>query len=406
MRVYAPHPSDCPDDEFFARVAALEDQGRAPFDAGALALLADLSRRLLALPRAEAAPQLTALGFWLRPAALEPLRSHVAPEGDALAAPRGTALHLPPANVDTLFGYSWALSVLAGNANVVRLPARLGPVAETLMDCIGAALQAAGDAHRHLFCWYPADDANTNARLSALADVRLVWGGDAKVEALGRVPVRPGGLSLGFPDRFSYAAIAAEAYDSLPPAERDALAERLFNDVFWFGQMGCASPHVLYWVGGPASYHDLLERLDHAAAGRVPAETGTALAKMSLIYELAADQAIGGATWHANALVSVAAGPDLDLRGRAVGGGLIAVVPVDGLEAVASQVRRRDQTLTHFGFDRATLLDFAARTAARGLSRLVPVGDALGFDAVWDGTDLLRALTRRVIVRETPPRRP
>lgn len=405
MRIYAPQPAECPDEEFLARVAALENQGRAPFDNGTLALLADLSRRLLALPRAEAAPQLTALGFWLRPAALEPLRGHVAPEGDTLAAPRGIALHLPPANVDTLFGYSWALSALAGNANVVRLPARLDPVAQTLLECIGAALQAAGEAHRHLFCWYPADDT-ANARLSALADIRLVWGGDAKVEALGRVPVRPGGLSLGFPDRFSYAAIAAPAYDALAPAERDALAERMFNDVFWFGQMGCASPHVLYWVGEPAGHADLLERLDRAAAGRAPTEPGTALAKMALIYELAAGQAIEGAAWHANALASVVGRPDLDLRGRATGGGLVAVVPVDSLDAVAAQVRRRDQTLTYFGFGRAALLDFAARTAPRGLSRLVPVGEALGFDAVWDGIDLLRSLTRRVVLRETPPRKP
>ena len=31
-----------------------------------------------------------------------------------------------------------------------------------------------------------------------------------------------------------------------------------------------------------------------------------------------------------------------------------------------------------------------------GLSRIVPVGQALNFDAVWDGYDLLRELTRTI----------
>src|SRR5229473_1854189 len=38
--------------------------------------------------------------------------------------PRGLVFHVPPANVDTIFVYSWALSALAGNRNVVRISPR------------------------------------------------------------------------------------------------------------------------------------------------------------------------------------------------------------------------------------------------------------------------------------------
>lgn len=54
------------------------------------------------------------------------------------------------------------------------------------------------------------------------------------------------------------------------------------------------------------------------------------------------------------------------------------------------------QTLTYYGFDRDEISAFAGRCAMFGLSRIVPVGQALNFDTVWDGYDLLRVLTRTI----------
>jgi hypothetical protein len=88
-----------------------------------------------------------------------------------------------------------------------------------------------------------------NRRLSALADARVVWGGDAKIKRMSCFPTRPDGITLNFPDRHSSAAIATGSYIQPNEARRDELAERFFNDVFWFDQMGCGSPRVLYWVG-------------------------------------------------------------------------------------------------------------------------------------------------------------
>lgn len=58
-----------------------------------------------------------------------------------------------------------------------------------------------------------------------------------------------------------------------------------------------------------------------------------------------------------------------------------------------------DQTITHFGFSPAELRALAQRAGARGVDRLVPVGEALAFDATWDGYDLIGDFLRRVTVR-------
>ena len=53
---------------------------------------------------------------------------------DALVFPRGNVFHLPPANVDTIFVYSWAISALAGNHNVVRISSRSAGAAEVILE--------------------------------------------------------------------------------------------------------------------------------------------------------------------------------------------------------------------------------------------------------------------------------
>jgi hypothetical protein len=58
-----------------------------------------------------------------------------------------------------------------------------------------------------------------------------------------------------------------------------------------------------------------------------------------------------------------------------------------------------DQTLTHRGIDGDTLREVATEAGARGLDRLVPIGEALAFDVVWDGFHLVDDMLRRVRVR-------
>ena len=102
---------------------------------------------------------------------------------DALIFPRGNVFHVPPANVDTIFVYSWALSALAGNHNVVRISERSAAAADTILQALNDTLADAdpviGRTQRMIT--YGRDDAVT-AALSQWCDLRVIWGGDAAVE--------------------------------------------------------------------------------------------------------------------------------------------------------------------------------------------------------------------------------
>ncbi|HEY0931759.1 MAG TPA: acyl-CoA reductase [Gemmatimonas sp.] len=376
-----------------------------PFDARTLAFTHALSRALssdLALRR-EGAVQ--ALAFWLRPAETRRLETHLRTvEGsESILVPRGTVFHVPPSNVDTLFVYSWILSLLMGNRNVVRLSQRLSGIGARVASVVEDVLQE--DAHADVaagavFVRYGHDDALTTA-LSGLCDVRVLWGGDAAVSSLRALPLPAHATELVFPDRYSASVLNAQAVEALDDAGRDALADRFANDAFWFDQNACASPRLVAWIGSAEAADrvrdDFWQRVVAAAARRgVFSEAGTVLAKMTEAARAAIDE---GATQilTVSPEVTVVRLSALDaLRRVAPGGGLFHDVVLPSLEALGPHLARRDQTLTVFGLTREDIMQAARVFNGRGIDRFVPVGQALAFHHVWDGYDLFQQFTRRV----------
>ena len=378
-----------------------------PFDARTLAFLTVLSRTLSADAALRSHGEVQALAFWLRPTELRHLveRTRASEGEDAVLVPRGTVFHVPPANVDTLFVYSWALSMMVGNRNVVRLSQRLGGVGARVASLIEDVLAQPAHADiqaNTLFVRY-GHDADRTRMLSAHCDVRVLWGGDAAVRTLRDIPLPPHAVELVFPDRYSAAMLSSSAVAGLSADERDALAERFANDAFWFDQMACSSPRLVAWLGS----EDEMERVapdfwskvaDAAVRRNVLIDAATSLAKLTAAARAAADEPVTSVT-RVSPAVTVVRLSSLDgLQRMAPGGGFFHEVALSSVEALAPHLDRRDQTLTAFGVPRAALLAAARVFNGRGIDRIVPVGQALAFHHVWDGYDLLQQFTRRVAV--------
>jgi len=385
-----------------SRVDLLSHSARAPFDETTLEALGDLSKKLLRSSLAAQAPQLVALGFWLRPSQLSLAAERFAAKlpDRALGKARGIALHLPPQNVDTLFVYSWALSFLAGNVNITRLPSKMTEVLSWLMNTIAEVLDTHGLAETQIFCRYPHSSEMT-AHLSTRADLRMIWGGNEKIATVSKHPVRPDGISLGFSDRKSFSVVSASAYAAMDEAAREAAAGQLYNDVFWFDQMGCGSPRVIFWLGTPGEdASDFYQRLDTIALQKAYAvETGTALAKFSHMNErLASAQARKG-TRFSNRLSVLEARLDANLLDRAQGAGLLYDINIADITQIAPFLNRHTQTVTHLGLSEHEISTLADVMLRHGGYRLVPVGEALSFSEIWDGVDLFAHMVRQVTVK-------
>ena len=159
--------------------------------------------------------------------------------------PRGLVFHLPPSNVDTIFIYSWLLSALAGNANIVRMSERATGAALAVCRLFNQIAKDADPliAHTTAILRY-GHEREITAAISALSDVRVIWGGDATVNTIRTIPLPPHATELTFPDRYSLSVLDAAQYCELDQAERQSLATQFYNDMYWFDQMACSSPQA------------------------------------------------------------------------------------------------------------------------------------------------------------------
>lgn len=381
----------------------------APFGVDVKAMIGAFSRRLAQDPRARTWPEIVALAHWLRPRALDDLEVGYRaglPAG-TVALGRGVALHFAPGNVDTIFLYSALLSVLAGNATLVRVSSRVSPQIALLTEVLNTILaepRFAAIAARIRILRYDRD-AEITAALSAACDLRVIWGGDQSVRDIRAFPLPPRGRDVTFPDRWSLSVLDAEALlatqDRLPE-----IARAFANDSYWFGQMACSSPRLVLWHGtadaARAAANLFWPELEcQAQSFARDVQPVQFMDKLVAQCSAAIDGAAQAIRQTGSNMVSVSGISSLTLPESAllhIGGGLFWEAHLPDLDALAPLLDRRSQTIGSFGISATTWAAWTVRHVAL-VDRIVPLGQALQFDTIWDGCDLLREFTRLVAIR-------
>jgi len=394
---------DLPGDAFY-------NQGQLPaFTDDVVAFLDALSRSILSLKEILGDPQLAALGYWLRRSNVSRLvQEFRATVGAAeIAVPRGTAFHVAPSNVEAIFFYSWALSLLAGNSNIVRIPSDLSSAMRVFLEDICRILQEprwADIAARNLMLSYPRDD-EFNDYFSRRADLRIIWGGDQTVLYFRGLPAKPAVKDVVFADKVSLALVEAARYLAQSAVQAAETARLFHNDAYQFDQMACSSPQMVYFVGsgeecGAASSR-FWQELAKVSVAKGAKGALAAMDKLVFGCRSAAEGAGGsfpyGLPAGSPSVMRVGQGAVASLPSTC-GGGFFFECFASSLEQLADLVQPNAQTLTYVGFPNDELRAFAAKLCARGIDRIVPVGKALEFAPVWDGYVLFSELTRRVSV--------
>lgn len=367
-------------------------------------------------------PASMAVAFWMRRANVARIGEEYkrrSEEGQSRRVPVGRVFHVAPSNVDTLFIYSWALSFLCGNANVVRVSQERSLVVEAMLRVIDRvateraqpAPPGANDPElrdRNRFVTY-AHDEQASTAISAWCSHRVIWGGDETVAALRPLPLPSHASERVFGSKFSYSVGGAAGYLAANEGERTRLAEGFFNDVFFFDQMACSSPHVIFWIGAEAETARAIEALERDLERVIerrehPPSTPDAVRRRDFAFRLAANADVRVGLQHPG-FVSIRVFEEKGLveeKGLAkeiCGGGLIRHYRIARAADLIPYADDADQTVTHFGLRSEDIETLANGLGARGVDRILPVGEALAFDWVWDGFDLLDDFTRRVRVR-------
>lgn len=324
---------------------------------------------------------LKALGFWLRPANIKRLAARY--QGRRAL---GTVLHLAPGNVDTVFLYPLTLSLLAGNANAVRLSERTLPAMAPLLALLDKPELAPINKQLALFSCPHHSEAL--AALSQDAALRLCWGSDQSIRNI-RQHLPAKGLDLAFGHKHSLCLIAA---GSVSEDTLDTLVERFIRDTFDYDQQACSSPRTLIWLGSAAAVAQAQALFWPALASRAPQpEAASSLARLESLQSMAVlGLAPQQAHWQTGFARLAVARLDAAQEAAHQGHGLFFELAVEQLDSLAGQLLPWHQTLVYWGLDKASL----APLASHGLDRIEPLGQALAFSEVWDSLDLPMLMSR------------
>jgi hypothetical protein len=387
---------------------------REPFDATAIEFVSTLSSRILRSPLAREHPELAALAHWFRRANVLSIANRSRGAGGAPSVrPRGLVFVIAPANVDVLFIYGWLLSLLAGNASIVRVSQRASPLRDAFLGVVRETVAENPFASAVADSWlvtYAHDDSIT-ASISAVCDARLVWGGDATVSRIRAIPIKPVAVEAGFADRFSFAVFSAKQMCAEDEATLREIARRFANDTLWFSQQACSSPRAVFWIGDAPRAKEARERfwrLYEAAAATFENEPAAVMSRATDLFMLAGEGAIDGLSTPLAALPARASGSSTLAHVREIhsGHGMFVEYTVHALRGVAGLMEDKDQTVVAHGFDAAEIDLLLRSLPNRAVDRIVSPGQATDFSTVWDGSELVDILTRKVVVSLRTPTGP
>jgi Acyl-CoA reductase (LuxC) len=372
----------------------------APFSDDVMMFLQGLSTYLLNSPAAKDYPDVVTFAFWCRSASLMAMKAQHTTE--SLRLGRGVVFHIAPSNVPVNFAYSMAAGMLAGNANIVRVPSFEYPQVEIISSALRELLQR--ETHRtiqnHLVLLRYEKNKAITAFFSARCDVRIIWGGDLTIEDIRRSPIPARSFDLTFADRYSLCVIDAAAYCASANPVRTALD--FYNDTYLFDQNACTAPHLVIWLGK----HDDVEsartlfwdHLHQVVAAKYDLQPVSAVDKFACTCRFAALFGEGRLQKSEdNLIVRI----QLD---RLLNGlenvhstcGYFYEFTAHRIEEIVPLVTRKFQTLAYFGFDHATLRRFIEDHRLSGIDRIVPIGRTLDFSLEWDGYNLIGMLSRIV----------
>ena len=145
-----------------------------------------LSATLLKDRAAKKYPDVISFAFWCRTGALRAMKEDH--DSQQLRLGRGVVFHIAPSNVPVNFAYSLVVGLLAGNANIVRVPSQDFPQVEIICSALRLLLEKDEFSllqYHLVLVRYEKDDIITDF-FSSHCDVRVIWGGDHTISDIRR----------------------------------------------------------------------------------------------------------------------------------------------------------------------------------------------------------------------------
>ncbi len=364
-----------------------------PFSDEVINFLAALSKKLMDVGKEY--PDVATFGFWCRKSAL--LKEKEKYDDLSSRLGKGIVFHSTPSNVPVNFAFSFATGLLAGNTNIVRLPAKDFEQVEIICKCINDLLEKEFSSLSNYMCFvkYPSDQKITDF-MSSICDVRVIWGGDRTISEIRKSDLKPRATEITFSDRHSIAVINADEY--LKIENKKKVSNDFYNDTFYSDQNACTSPRIIIWLGKEKTkaqeifwrnIHDIVKERYKLSPVQV-------VGKLTALFKIAAEHNVKLVQQEDQLITRVQINNLFeDLMNYKYNSGFFFEYNAKKLEEILPLCDVKCQTLTYIGINFAEIKEFLFKYGPRGIDRAVPMGKSMDFTLVWDGYDLIRSLSRK-----------
>ncbi len=322
-----------------------------------------------------------------------------------MALPRGLVCHWLAGNVQVLGMFVLIQSILTKNFNILKISSRDDGIFSALLDSFSGESYTTpggytieGDALLETvgLVYFGHGRRDLAAALSAMADVRIAWGGREAVEAVCSYPAAYDCQTVVMGPKLSFSLISREALQDERKAAK--LARRLAVDASVFDQEGCASPHNVFIEEGgaisPEKFFQLLAQgMDKTALqlppGEMPPEMAAQVHNARGLYDFTG-QVLGGEDLSWTLLWDRALRLSPPVYGR-----VLHIHPIGDMMEAIPLVHRDIQSIGLAASGHRAEA-FAKAAAARGAVRFPAIGRMLNFDSPWDGMYVTERLVRWV----------
>ena len=368
---------------------------KVPFDEKIIDFLNDLSKKIMADREAKLYPDVVTFGFWIRKSSIIRLKDRMVQTDGDIHQGRGVIFHIAPSNVPVNYAYSLVSGLVTGNINIVRLPSKDFPQVSILNRAIIATLEEHQEMANYIYLVRYNRNQRVNDILSSIADVRVIWGGDSTVEEIRNSALPPRSGEVTFADRYSLAVIDADEYIAL--LDKSKFADDFYNDTYLSDQNACTSPRVIVWLGEKkAEAKELFwSELHRLVKKKYTFQSIMGVNKQTSAYIAAATlKGVKILPHEDNYLVRVEVAELNDdvMRLKDNSGFFYEYDCKDILELKAICNNTRCQTIGFLGAKEKIMPLLLA--GSRGVDRVVPIGQTMDFDLVWDGYNLYERFTR------------
>lgn len=368
-----------------------------PYDSRVCDFLHGLSRALMADEEIKSYPDALTFAFFCRSSNIKRFQSDYDSRESGIRRGCGTVFHVAPSNVPINFAYSLVFALLAGCSNIVRVSSREFAQVSAVCRILNSMLKEYPTILSMILIVRYEHDDDINTALSSVSDGRIIWGGDSTIARFRTYAIKSRCIDIAFPDRHSICVIKSSAVLKLSDSELDKLALNFYNDTYLMDQNACSSPHILFWQGEEFSWAQgrFWNAVAKTAKNKYDFHMVTAVDKLT---KLCSD-AISGQNFKYGTYSNLLYVLTLDdfpeqpdgLRGQ---GGYFYQLNWNDLRYLLNNLTQKCQTLTYFGFSSDEIVNIIENVDMLNVDRIVPIGKALDISPLWDGYDIVLALSK------------